>query len=143
MLNRPIHINKHCYVFFLNYLRRNVTIHVCDETRDAKKDFVCRQDLLLNQMGYFRDITTGQSLEDVDISVHCDITIFEWLMAWIKNQDERNSISSLEEDNMGHGKIITAICSRILFSVSTVYLKYITFLRPVDQVDDQVNNNKH
>ena len=38
-------------------------------------------------MGYFRDITTGQSLEDVDISVHCDVTIFEWLMAWIKNQE--------------------------------------------------------
>jgi hypothetical protein len=35
-------------------------------------------------MGYFRDITTGQSLEDVDISVHCDVTIFEWLMAWLR-----------------------------------------------------------
>ena len=38
-------------------------------------------------MGYFRDITTGQSLEDVDISVHCDVTIFEWLMKWIKHSD--------------------------------------------------------
>ena len=38
-------------------------------------------------MGYFRDITTGQSLEDVDISVHCDVTIFEWLMKWIKTRD--------------------------------------------------------
>jgi hypothetical protein len=35
-------------------------------------------------MGYFRDITTGQSLEDVDISVHCDVAIFEWLMAWLR-----------------------------------------------------------
>jgi hypothetical protein len=41
-------------------------------------------DLLLSQMGYFRDITTGQSLEDVDISVHCDVAIFEWLMAWLR-----------------------------------------------------------
>ena len=61
-----------------------MTIHVCDETRDTKRDFTCRQDLLLSQMGYFRDITTGQSLEDVDISVHCDVTIFEWLMAWLR-----------------------------------------------------------
>ena len=61
-------------------------IHVCDETRDAKKDFTCPQDLLLSQMGYFRDITSGQSLEDVDISVHCDVTIFEWLMDWLKAQ---------------------------------------------------------
>lgn len=37
-------------------------------------------------MGYFRDITSGQSLEDVDISVHCDVTIFEWLMDWLKAQ---------------------------------------------------------
>lgn len=66
-----------------------MTIHVCDETRDAKRDFTCRQDLLLSQMGYFRDITTGQSLEDVDISVHCDVTIFEWLMAWLRYFDLR------------------------------------------------------
>ena len=33
-----------------------------------------------------RDITSGQSLEDVDISVHCDVTIFEWLMDWLKAQ---------------------------------------------------------
>ena len=65
-------------------------IHVCDETRDAKKDFTCPQDLLLSQMGYFRDITSGQSLEDVDISVHCDVTIFEWLMDWLKAQDFHN-----------------------------------------------------
>ena len=72
----------------INYdiFRREVVIHVCDETRDAKKDFTCPQDLLLSQMGYFRDITSGQSLEDVDISVHCDVTIFEWLMDWLKAQ---------------------------------------------------------
>ncbi|GJQ76937.1 hypothetical protein Trydic_g15134 [Trypoxylus dichotomus] len=35
-------------------------------------------------MGYFADITAGQKLEDMDISVHCDIGIFEWLMRWVK-----------------------------------------------------------
>lgn len=81
---------------------RDVTIHVCDETRDAKKDFTCRQDLLLSQMGYFRDITSGQSLEDVDISVHCDVTIFEWLMAWLKQQgiDEEDERPKLEPSNV-------------------------------------------
>ena len=68
------------------YFSREVTIHVCDDSRGEKKDFSCPQDLLLSQMGYFRDITAGQSLEDVDISVHCDIKIFEWLMDWIKSQ---------------------------------------------------------
>ena len=72
-------------------------IHVCDETRDAKKDFTCPQDLLLSQMGYFRDITSGQSLEDVDISVHCDVTIFEWLMEWLKAQQQDHPSKSLNQ----------------------------------------------
>lgn len=33
---------------------------------------------------YFADVTAGQKLEDMDISVHCDIQIFEWLMKWVK-----------------------------------------------------------
>lgn len=55
-------------------------IHVCDETRGTKKDFTCPQGLLLEKMVYFRDITLGQQLDDVDISVHCDVKIFDWLM---------------------------------------------------------------
>ena len=35
---------------------------------------------------------SGQKLEDMDISVHCDITIFDWLMRWVKKD-------SLLEDN--------------------------------------------
>ena len=31
-----------------------------------------------------REVTNGQELEEVDISVHCDIKIFDWLMCWIK-----------------------------------------------------------
>ncbi|KAJ8933777.1 hypothetical protein NQ314_013813 [Rhamnusium bicolor] len=34
----------------------------------------------------------SQRLEDMDISVHCDIGIFEWLMQWVKRE------SLLEED---------------------------------------------
>ena len=29
-------------------------------------------------------MTSGQELEEVDISVHCDIKIFDWLLCWIK-----------------------------------------------------------
>ena len=61
-------------------LRREIVIHVCDETRGTKKDFTCPQGLLLEKMVYFRDITLGQQLDDVDISVHCDVKIFDWLM---------------------------------------------------------------
>ena len=110
-----------------------MTIHVCDGSRNAKKDFVCNQDLLLSQMGYFRygngttlilillnceefwvlrwklwnvealifyrDITSGQSLEDVDISVHCDIAIFEWLMEWINREESNRQKRLLQDDD--------------------------------------------
>ena len=32
---------------------------------------------------FHREVTSGQQLDEVDISVHCDIKIFEWLMCWI------------------------------------------------------------
>ncbi|XP_049794514.1 SANT and BTB domain regulator of class switch recombination-like [Schistocerca nitens] len=61
-----------------------VEIHVCDEVKNLKRDFKCSQKLLVSKMGYFAEVTTGQKLEDMDISVHCDITIFDWLMRWVK-----------------------------------------------------------
>nr|XP_034827909.1 uncharacterized protein KIAA1841 homolog [Maniola hyperantus] len=62
----------------------DVEIHVCDEVKGLKKEFRCAQKLLVSKMGYFADVTAGQRLEDMDISVHCDIQIFEWLMRWVK-----------------------------------------------------------
>ncbi|GLV36803.1 uncharacterized protein CBL_02362 [Carabus blaptoides fortunei] len=63
-----------------------VEIHVCDEVKNVKKDFICSQKLLVEKMGYFAEVTSGQKLEDMDISVHCDISIFEWLMRWVKKE---------------------------------------------------------
>lgn len=66
----------------------DVIIHVCDEVKNAKKDFVCNQRLLVEKMGYFAEVTEGQRFEDMDISVHCDVGIFEWLMRWVKQEIE-------------------------------------------------------
>lgn len=65
-------------------LRTEVEIHVCDETKNIKRDFRCPQTLLVQKMCYFADVTAGQKLEEMDISVHCDIVIFDWLMRWVK-----------------------------------------------------------
>lgn len=64
-----------------------MVIHVCDEIKNLKRDFKCSQKLLINQMGYFAEVTNGQKLEDMDISVHCDITIFDWLMRWVQKDN--------------------------------------------------------
>ncbi|KAL3271538.1 hypothetical protein HHI36_022015 [Cryptolaemus montrouzieri] len=63
-----------------------VEIHVCDEVKNMKKDFYCNQKLLIEKMGYFAEVTSGQKLEDMDISVHCDVGIFEWLMKWVQKE---------------------------------------------------------
>eukprot|EP00742_Colponemidia_sp_Colp-10_P012057 GILJ01013485.1.p1 GENE.GILJ01013485.1~~GILJ01013485.1.p1 ORF type:complete len:740 (+),score=117.42 GILJ01013485.1:42-2261(+) len=74
----------------------HIVIHVCDEARKIQRDFVCPRDLLLAEMKYFSSYLSPsedssgegggglQKLEDVDISVHCDLHIFEWLMKYIR-----------------------------------------------------------
>ncbi|XP_026466014.1 uncharacterized protein KIAA1841 homolog [Ctenocephalides felis] len=69
--------------------KETVVIHVCDESKNTTRDFRCSQKLLVQQMGYFADVQAGQKLEDMDISVHCDISIFDWLMRWVK-RDQNN-----------------------------------------------------
>ena len=72
-------------MIYVSY-RPELTIHVCDEVKGISRDFTCPQKLLVSKMGYFADITSGQKLEDMDISVHCDLEIFNWLILWIKKE---------------------------------------------------------
>jgi hypothetical protein len=72
---------------FLDDNKIEIVIHVCDESKNLKQDFVCKQSLLVQEMGYFSKVTVkGQKLKDMDISVHCDISVFDWLMRWIKSK---------------------------------------------------------
>ena len=50
------------------------------------RDFTCPRDLLVNEMKYFSEYlsTDSQRMEEVDISVHCDILIFDWLLKYVK-----------------------------------------------------------
>eukprot|EP00501_MAST-03F_sp_TOSAG23-6_P002534 GSMAST32.ASY1.ANO1.2673.1 assembled CDS len=61
-----------------------ILIHVCDEPRQINRDFVCKKDILLKEMKYFSKYLDGTgAYDDIDISVHCDVTIFEWLVQYI------------------------------------------------------------
>lgn len=63
-------------------------IHVFDENRKVNKDFTCEKELLVTHMKYFEKyLTEATSVDDIDISVHCDIKIFEWLMKYLKQKD--------------------------------------------------------
>lgn len=100
-----------------NCSNTTITIHVNDEAKNIKKDFTCPKDLLLTEMKYFNQslkinnsgssdssstsILSKKSLDDIDISVHCDINIFDWLMRYVKRNhphlvDAMNAMNSEE-----------------------------------------------
>lgn len=77
-----------------------IVIHVCDESKKMNKDFKCDRNLLLQNMKYFEKyLADSKNLEDIDISVHCDINIFDWLMRYVHKKEPKleikNSVSIL------------------------------------------------
>jgi hypothetical protein len=62
-----------------------ILIHVCDENRQITKDFCCYRNILVEHMKYFEAflVENENGYDDIDISVHCDVDIFEWLMSFI------------------------------------------------------------
>jgi len=61
-----------------------IVIHVRDDHRRINRDFYCSRELLLSHMHYFQAYLSGaRQYEEIDISVHCDVHIFEWLMEFI------------------------------------------------------------
>ncbi|XP_071946581.1 SANT and BTB domain regulator of class switch recombination-like isoform X2 [Antedon mediterranea] len=82
----------------------NMVIHVCDEAKNLKQDFVCPRDLLVQEMQYFSEYLSvdAQRWEEVDISVHCDVQIFDWLMRFVKRRDPTSTqtVPHLEPSNV-------------------------------------------
>eukprot|EP00514_Thraustochytrium_sp_LLF1b_P013549 CAMPEP_0184560576 /NCGR_PEP_ID=MMETSP0199_2-20130426/47005_1 /TAXON_ID=1112570 /ORGANISM="Thraustochytrium sp., Strain LLF1b" /LENGTH=311 /DNA_ID=CAMNT_0026957881 /DNA_START=205 /DNA_END=1136 /DNA_ORIENTATION=+ len=76
-----------------------IVIHVLDEQRGVSKDFYCPRKVLLREMQYFKTYLGDK--HQVDISVHCDIHVFEWLMSYARNHqnaqelDVRSAVSIL------------------------------------------------
>uniref|UniRef100_A0A8C3Q701 SANT and BTB domain regulator of CSR n=1 Tax=Geospiza parvula TaxID=87175 RepID=A0A8C3Q701_GEOPR len=83
----------------------NMVIHVCDEAKNLKEDFVCPRDLLISEMKYFAEYLSvdAQRWEEVDISVHCDVHIFDWLIRYVKRnskESEADEMPTLEPSNV-------------------------------------------
>ncbi|CAD7943196.1 unnamed protein product [Amoebophrya sp. A25] len=65
---------------------RKMTIYVFDETTGGSRNFTCRQDVLLQHMKYFRSyLSESSASDDVEISVHCDVGVFAWLVRYMDN----------------------------------------------------------
>lgn len=74
-----------------------MVIHVCDEAKNLQKDFVCPRDLLISEMKYFAEYLSvdAQRWEEVDISVHCDVHIFDWLIRYVKRNTNDSGASEM------------------------------------------------
>ncbi|GMI26935.1 hypothetical protein TeGR_g442 [Tetraparma gracilis] len=68
-----------------------IVIHINDEARSVKKDFTCDRTVLLTHMKYFQSYVKAEEAEggagqpEIDISVHCDVNIFEFLVKYMHN----------------------------------------------------------
>jgi hypothetical protein len=97
-----------------------IMIHVWGESKRLKQDFTCPKELLAKEMKYFiknlnirnsinnspmslhgsksTNSISQKNLDEIDISVHCDINIFDWLMRYVKRDHlyliERNIATS-------------------------------------------------
>lgn len=70
----------------------HTVIHVIDENKKKQKDFKCSLSLLLKHMKYFEKyLKSTEPTEDIDISVHCDVFIFEWLLNYIENDEKEQT----------------------------------------------------
>lgn len=70
-------------------------IHVIDDTKNQKKDFTFSRSLLVKYMKYFEKCLKKISENDeIDISIHCDAGIFEWLLNYIFTQEDMETTHS-------------------------------------------------
>lgn len=73
----------------------DTVIHVIDDIRQIRKDFSCKQSRLLEHMKYFEACLAGVSPDDeVEISVHCDIKVFEWLAEYMDGSREVSTLDT-------------------------------------------------
>jgi hypothetical protein len=96
----PTTISTHPSGMPIGHPSNQIIIHVCDEGKKRNQDFKCDRTILVTNMKYFEKyLSDNKNIEDIDISVHCDINIFDWLMRYIHKKDPKlevkNAISIL------------------------------------------------
>uniref|UniRef100_A0A8C5LF37 SANT and BTB domain regulator of CSR n=1 Tax=Jaculus jaculus TaxID=51337 RepID=A0A8C5LF37_JACJA len=89
----------------------NMVIHVCDEAKNLKEDFICPRDLLISEMKYFDEYFSmdAQRWDEVDISVHCDVHIFNWLINYVKRNTKESK--DCQTPTLEPGNVISILIS--------------------------------
>ncbi|XP_032622629.1 SANT and BTB domain regulator of class switch recombination isoform X1 [Chelonoidis abingdonii] len=105
----------------------NMVIHVCDEAKNLKEDFVCPRDLLISEMKYFAEYLSvdAQRWEEVDISVHCDVHIFDWLIRYVKRNTKEYKV--YEIPTLEPGNVISILISSEFLKMDSLVEKCIHY----------------
>uniref|UniRef100_A0A672KSG3 SANT and BTB domain regulator of CSR n=1 Tax=Sinocyclocheilus grahami TaxID=75366 RepID=A0A672KSG3_SINGR len=101
----------------------NMVIHVCDEAKNLKLDFVCPRNLLVKEMRYFEEYLSvdPQRWDEVDISVHCDVQIFDWLMNYVKSHNTEHSHGKhMDKPKLEHSNVISILISSEFLKMETL-----------------------
>ncbi|KAK0139313.1 hypothetical protein N1851_024050 [Merluccius polli] len=98
----------------------NMVIHVCDEAKNLKQDFTCPRDLLVKEMRYFAEYLSvdSQRWEEVDISVHCDVHIFDWLMNYVRRNTPAQG--NREKPRLEPSNVISILISSEFLKMDTL-----------------------
>ena len=73
-----------------------IMIHVIDYSKNQKKDFTFSRSLLVKYMKYFdKCLKKIFENDEIDISIHCDAGIFEWLLLYIFTREEHDKGTGL------------------------------------------------
>jgi hypothetical protein len=68
-----------------------IMIHVIDDSKSQKKDFTFSRSLLIKYMKYFdKCLKKISDSDEIDISIHCDAGIFEWLLHYVILEEEND-----------------------------------------------------
>ena len=59
-------------------------MQVVDQNRSVTRDFKCNAELLKLYMKFFVPHLKQQTKRQIDISVHSDVKIFEWLLSYMQ-----------------------------------------------------------
>ncbi|KAL4142845.1 hypothetical protein QTP88_005239 [Uroleucon formosanum] len=112
-----------------------IEINVCDAVQKLKKVFRCPKRLLISKMGYFSEVTKGQRLEDIDISVHCEIPIFDWLIKWVKKDLKPKN----EWPLLDNGNVVPILVSASFLQMEPLFQECLLFCK--NNIDDVLSSS--
>ncbi|ESN95188.1 hypothetical protein HELRODRAFT_87171, partial [Helobdella robusta] len=102
------------------------------------KDFTCPRELLLKEMKYFQSYLSnvGQQSDDVEISVHCDLDIFDWLIKYVKRSHDEysNWTPKLDASNW-----LSILVSSIFLQMDSLVEECLSYVH--DNVNDLLKNS--